>query len=556
MNTIARVLALLVSATILMGSVRSQSLLFQLPGQSAGGAFGKAVATAGDFDGDGFDDFLVGSPSSPSGIGSAEVVSGLKGTVLRAWSAAAIGESFGSAVAGVGDLDGDGLAEVAIAAPLGNGGNGAGSGVVRIYRASDGMLLRTHGGDSAGDHFGWSISDCGDLDGDGVTDMIVGAVDDDNQGSSSGSVRAFSGTTGVALYTVNGPSANLLFGYACTGLDDWDGDHVVDIAVGAPGTAALNQPGQVFVFSGASGAPLVTLTGVGNKDAFGISVDNAGDVDADGLSDLIVGAPQTNSHLRGYIRVFSPAGSALLFDIAGDSNDDRFGCAVAGAGDVNSDGKADLFVGASGDDDVGAECGSARILSGQSGLAIATIYGATAGALLGDALDGALDLNGDAIGDLVIGSSGDAVNGSNSGAAQAISGATLPLVAGAHIASLSASDIQDLALDAGSAHAGRPYTILGSTSGTLPGTPFGGLVVPLVRDRYFGYTTHLQIHGPIQNAHGVLDAAGQASAQFDANALPAPALWIGVTFYHAYVVDNGAGGTLLASNAVPVTIVP
>ncbi|MCC6408174.1 MAG: FG-GAP repeat protein [Planctomycetes bacterium] len=529
----------------------AQSKIFQLAGVSAGDAFGAAASRAGDVDGDGLIDFALASTKGGGGKGYVDLFSGLRGTAIRTLSGTGIGEDFGAALADLGDLDGDGRGELAVGAPLASP-NGIGSGRVDVFAGATGGLLFSLAGDSAGDHFGFALARLGDLDGDGVAELAIGAVDDDPNGMSSGSVRVVSGKSGAKLYTVDGNGSNTLFGFAIAALDDQDGDGVADFAIGAPCAPGVQQPGSVRLVSGANGATLQTQSGWFALDGYGSALANAGDVDGDGLDDVLLGAPQTQAQKRGYVQVWTAGLTNLQWDVAGDSNGDAFGAAVAAAGDPDGNGLADFAVGAPGDDDSGSDCGSVRVLSGISGQALFTQFGASAGAKLGQRLDGGFDASGDGESDLLASAPGEGANG----AARLVSTTSLSLSTDVHTASLAALGKQSLTLSADPfLFAGKDYALLGSMKGITPNTTFGGLSLPLAFDRYFLYTTR-NVSGPMTSARGKLDANGRAIATFDSNVLPKHLPFAGQTFFHAFAVTDAGGQALFVSNAVPITILP
>ena len=288
----------------------------------------------------------------------------------------------------------------------------------------------TFTGDSAGDRFGNSVSSAGDVNGDGFDDLIVGAQNDDNNGTDSGSARVFSGADGSVLYNFDGDSAGDLFGGSVSGAGDVNGDGFDDLIVGAQNDDNNGaNGGSARVLSGADGSVLYSFDGeIG--DGFGQSVSGAGDVDGDGFDDLIVGAPTDDNggSFSGSARVFSGVDGSVLHIFEGDSNGDNFGNSVSGAGDVNGDGFADLIVGASLDDNRDLFSGSARVFSGSDGSVLYNFDGDSnggptpSGDRFGGSVSGAGDANNDGFDDLIVGAANDDNNGSNSGSARVLSG--------------------------------------------------------------------------------------------------------------------------------------
>ena len=176
----------------------------------------------------------------------------------------------------------------------------------------------------------------GDNNADGFDDIIAGAPFADGIGGvDSGYTRTLSGADGSVLSTAPGPVANLQLGYQLANLGDLDDDGYDDVAI--------SGPGAVRVFSGRTAAGIFTLRETNPGDEFGEAIAGAGDVNGDGTPDIIVGAPGAGGG-AGEVQVFSGTDASVLHTLTNPSV--RFGSAVDGVGDINSDGRDDFVVAA------------------------------------------------------------------------------------------------------------------------------------------------------------------------------------------------------------------
>lgn len=379
----------------------AQTTLYERHGGNDGSLFGASVDGAGDVDGDGFDDWIVGAPLTNAGggaTGRARVFSGRSGVLLLEVAGTSVGDEFGQSVAGVGDANGDGRADVAVGSP-GESNAGAGSGSVRLYSGANGALIWRIDGGAAGDRLGQSIHAAGDVNGDGFDDVVVGAP---GSAGSRGMASVRSGRTGAVLHTWNGIAAGDELGTSVAGIGDMDGDERPDIAVGAPGATA--RAGRVTVFSGSTGSVLRIWNGANAGDELGAAVARVGDLNGDGRAEILAGSPRHDAGGvdAGRAVVFSGSDGSVLRTFDGAAAGDLLGSAIAGAGDVNGDDVPDLVIGAPLDDSGGLDAGSIRVRSGRDGSSLAFIRG-TAGDRLGAAVGFAGDANRNHFADIVIG---------------------------------------------------------------------------------------------------------------------------------------------------------
>ena len=384
----------------------SQSVLHGFYGEAAGDNFGWSASGAGDVNADGFDDVIVGAPFNDNNgpeSGSARVFSGADGSVLYTFNGAAIGYEFGVSVSGAGDVNLDGYDDVIVGSHLASV-NGFGSGSAWVFSGVDGSVLYNFHGDTAGDRFGVSVSGAGDVDADGCDDVIVGAWAAANNGPRPGSARVFSGLDGSLLHIFWGDSPDDWFGISVSAAGDVDGDGFGDLIVGASYDDDFGLGcGSARVFSGVDGTVVFTVFGNTAYDLLGDSVSGAGDVNADGFDDVIVGSWGDGDKWDGRARVYSGVDGSVLYAFGGDSAGDRLGVAVSGAGDVNGDGYHDVIVGADGDDRNGFSSGSARVYSGFDGSPLYTLYGDSTYGLFGTSVSDAGDVNGDGRPDVIVG---------------------------------------------------------------------------------------------------------------------------------------------------------
>jgi len=445
--------------------------------------FACAISGPGDLNGDGIRDMAVGAwqharDASEDECGTVfNLFMKPDGSVLRHQEIAvdkggyidrpiSLGDRFGSSVATIGDLDGDGLDDLAVGL-RGEDGGGQYRGAVRLLRLhEDGTVdpwLKI--GDLSGwtggplddnDRFGTSIASLGDLDGNGMADLAVGADGDDDGTNDSGAVWVlFLDTTGAVMGqqkisgTEGGFSGPLVvgnrFGSSVAGIGDLDGDGIQDLAVGATGDpdgAQWSTRGAVWILfmnndgTVAGEQKISDLAGnfggdLGELDHFGSSLAYLGDLDGDGLTELAVGAKLDDDGGLDFGAVWilslNSDGTVNRYQKISTGNggfsgtlltQGNFGASAVRVGDINDDGVSDLAVGAPGREWFGSDDGTVWVLllnedgTVQVNREIGSAAGGFTGALdprdqFGSSLAAPGDLDNDWIPDLVAGAMGD-----------------------------------------------------------------------------------------------------------------------------------------------------
>ena len=464
---------------------------FVLPGIDPGDQAGFSVSSAGDFNGDGFSDLLIGAlaadPNSNTSAGESYVVfggadvgftgslplstlNGANGFVLNGISA---GDFSGLRVSDAGDVNGDGLDDLIIGAYRAepNGNSQAGESYVvfggsidtgtAVFQLSDldgtnGFILN---GVDADDRSGRDVSGAGDVNGDGVDDLLIGAPNSvglsyvvfGRVGVGTGGLLQLSDLDGSDGFVLNGIDDGDNAGFSVSDAGDVNGDGVDDLLIGA-GFADANgnsQAGESYVVFGdgilgnsgvlqladLDGADGFSLNGVNAYDRTGRDVSSAGDINGDGVDDLLVGGltASPNGNIDAGVSYVLFGGPDLVnaavvqladldgsdgFVLNGIAGGDYAGRAVSSAGDFNGDGVDDLLIGADNADANGnANAGESYVVFGSSTVGstgvvqLADLDGADGTVLNGVAADdrtgysvsAAGDVNGDGIGDILLG---------------------------------------------------------------------------------------------------------------------------------------------------------
>jgi hypothetical protein len=403
------------------------------------GTFG-VVSTAGDVNGDGYDDVLVGAPMLNSVfvyLGSAE---GLPEEPDQTRSGEQAGSQFGTSVAPAGDVDGDGYDDVIIGAHLYSQAL-PDQGKAYVYHGSAAGLEATPRWETVGSQYygryGYTVATAGDVNGDGFADVIVGAWSDLYMTSNPGYVRVYHGSSsGLDIdpdWTASGESAGHYYAYSVAGAGDVNGDGYSDVVVGAPYYPNAPGDGRAYVYYGSS-------TGIGeapagvhidcdvNLSMFGYSVATAGDLNGDGYADVVVGAPgytqDPEGNPEGWAFVYPGSWDGIEtyagFTMQGDQEWAWFGGCVATAGDVNGDGRSDMLVGVPAYDGAASGTGRAVVYHGiglyPKGTAGWVLESNQEGAEFGKSMAGVGDVNGDGFSDIVVGAPSYDAGQANEGA--------------------------------------------------------------------------------------------------------------------------------------------
>ncbi len=341
------------------------SVLRESYGDDALDEFGCALARIGDVDGDGIDDVAVGAwlGDDPSGVqcGEVKMLSGATGAVIRSLYGSG-GDHFGIALAALGDVNGDLVPDLAVGADQADV-NGVDSGGVFVFSGATGALLRSIGGSESGVHLGSAVAGAGDCDLDGVPDVIVATPwGGDSAAGYFGHVQLRSGADDHLLHEWFGTSALNRFGWSVAGPGDLDGDGRGDVLVGIRNAKPNgNASGAAHLYAGSDGSLIRDHLGLAAGNYFGTSVAGVGDVNSDGVADVLIGAPGADA-----ARIHSGSDGVELGVLTGTPTGSAFGAAVTGAGDLDGDGVPDLLVGRHNGIDIGAAIafsGTARSLS-------------------------------------------------------------------------------------------------------------------------------------------------------------------------------------------------
>lgn len=401
-------------------------------GEQVGGLYGYSVASAGDVNADGFYDVVVGVPRYDDGVyreGAAFVFHGSsEGLSTNAdWSAGSTltAARFGHAVSSAGDVNGDGYDDVILGAYRYNNGQPEEGAAFLYYGSESGLVITptwmVEGGQTDA-HFGYAVTSAGDVNGDGFDDVIVGARWFTEEQSKAGAAFAFYGSQdglrGEPDWAAYGDQVSGSFGYAVGGGGDLNSDGYDDVVVGAPTYDTVEEDeGAVFLYygskNGLSEVPVWIEMGEQPGANLGVSVAIVPDMNLDGRAEVAAGAYHYSGKKPEEGAVFLFLGRSTIpraqpdWTALGGQESSGYGISVRGAGDVNSDGYGDLLVGAHHYSKDQPEEGAVFLYYGAP-LGIIPFpawrtYGNKAETAFGFAVAGAGDVNGDGCDDVIAG---------------------------------------------------------------------------------------------------------------------------------------------------------
>ncbi len=348
------------------------------------------MASTGDINGDGVSDFLIGADRVDDGgvdAGAAYLYYGpvSSGGSLASADVVLLGEDadilLGYPVASAGDVNSDGYDDFLLGARQDDeGGSGAGAVFLVFGPATSGSTLSDDAvkfvGENENDRAGTSTAAAGDVDGDGYSDILVGGYLSDSSGDNAGAAYLVLGPCSVdtdlgsADAKLVGESRNDWAGYSVAGPGDTNGDGYDDVLVGA-GTndEGGTDAGSAYLLLGPISGEIslsaadAQLIGESPGDAAGVSVAGAGDVDADGHFDILVGAPSADSRNGAAYLVYGPTTgatslSAVEAEFVGEAYGDSTGWSLGSAGDIDEDGYGDILISAPYNDSGGEASGA------------------------------------------------------------------------------------------------------------------------------------------------------------------------------------------------------
>ena len=335
------------SGRVVAYQLASGALIWSANGMAPFERLGFSVSSMGDVNGDGRDEVIAGAPHAPvateKAAGRVVVLDGMSGTELYVLTGSQRYEQFGREVAGLPDVTGDGVDEVAVGSPYWDGTNGEDSGRVQVLTIT-GTLIGTVEGAGPGARFGTSLVAAGDINLDGDDDLLVTAPFSDNAPLDCvGSITALLAPTFMTAHWITtGTEEYAAFGLDIVQAGDQNNDGIQEFLVSAPlaNATGVLQSGRAVVLDGKNGLELWRVNGINPKAQLGRGIAGGQDLDGDGSNDMMIGSPFQDGHQAvmtgGAIQLFGPPLTAgmkvtgygvgslpedvILFDAEGDGD--------------------------------------------------------------------------------------------------------------------------------------------------------------------------------------------------------------------------------------------
>ncbi|KAA3604367.1 MAG: hypothetical protein DWQ01_22425 [Planctomycetota bacterium] len=490
-------------------------------GEKELGFFGDAVAGPGDLDGDGFADFVVGAPYEFFEQGRVYAYSGKTGDLLWDWTEGAVGHKIGSSIAGAGDVNGDGRPDVIVGIPQVN------KVAVLLHNGTLWWIKEN----PIGNH-GGSVAGIGDINFDGFEDIIVGA----NRATSGGNLEAgvaivYSGMDGSLMFQFDGLSGGDRLGTSVAGAGDVNADGIPDIMISAPwdDRGPFDDVGTVYIISGGNGSIIYELSGPQVEDEFfGFAISEAGDLNLDGFGDIMATTAGSDAYHLGSVLVFSGASGGILFRVDGGPID-HIGSAIDSTEDLDFDGLKDILISS---EVYPPRLGRVEVRSGADGTLLDTVFGQVEDVGFGQSLSSIGEIEGNSLEAFIVGMK--AKNNGNidsAGAVQVFSPNPFIFADATELSASSGVPVQVL-MSFPESEANSKYALLLSGAGTGP-TTIAGLEVPLGQSLLLSQMLTGWAPFNLHGAFGTLDANAQATATLDSD--PTLAGLVGTTFYMAAV---------------------
>ena len=520
----------------------------------------ESVANMGDLDGDGIDDLACGAYSSttnPVGDGTVFVLSGRTWREITRIDGQDHSGRFGQCVANLGDVDKDGVPDIGIGAIYAPRiANQSGPGVAFIYSGKTRKLIhRLQPIQSAvTGEFGKSMAGLGDVDGDGYADFAIGAPRENNRGY----VYIYSGKTGTVLHKCAASVPVSEFGQSIVSLSDIDGDKIDDVGVLARrATVSSSQvPGPIWIFSGKTGFQIrridPTTYGLPDPEPLLRSIP---DLDGDKKPDLVIAFPKFNpgNYYQGEVHAFSSTTGKLVSTCRAPrtSTNYGFGRGFDTLPDMDGDGSPEILI------------GDIQYATGLPSTGAILVFAAKTGKLQSTIVSGLSSQPSVSLG-YIVSSLGDLNRDGNPDFYTRFTSSKTTEVG---MCLLSArpvdmsSDRRSISIFKGgkavlSIHAGPKHSkdlcmVIGSASGSYPGLMIGGKKLHLNLDSYLSFTLAAP-HAVFFNNQSFLDAQGRGQVGFTMPLGLDPSL-AGATLHHSCLL-LGTGGLDFANIAIPLEI--